>query len=871
MKERFPLFYALFRIRLQGLAVLLMLLAQALYAQDPPPYGTPFSGVPDARDVNMYQVHIRPYSAAGNLQGVISRLDQIKALGTNVIYLMPLYPHGTDARSSQSPYCVKDFKAVGAEYGSLTDLRTLVDGAHSRGMAVMLDFVVNQTSWDHPWITQHPDWYVRVNGVIQQLAEFSDVAALDMNNTTMRAAMIDAMRYWIFAANIDGYRCDFANNAPLPFWTAVINNLRGITSHKLLMFAEGDRIENFQAGFDMNFGDKWFYDALEDVAKGGSVSLFQSVTNTEYTYAGAAQQVVRYTANHDTETRTDGFLPFQLFQNHAGVVVNFVVSAYMRGVPFLTSGQEVDFNQAIPWPYTTVKINWSANPTAAADFTKILTFRTNSTAVRRGTLTTYSNNDVCAFTKVSGTEKVVVLANLRNNGASYVIPAALAGSYVDAYTGAAVTLTAGATQSLSNFQYRVLTNANVPDVPVASVAVSPTSASIKVGLTQQLTATVSPANATNQSVTWASSNTAVATVNSSGLVTGVSTGSATITATTVSGGKTATAAITVTPASSFTVYFYKPASWGTTLRIYYWNTLPAGSIPTVTWPGVSMANAGGGWYSYTFTNVTSTNLIFNDGTNQTADLIRSTTGWYQNNTWYNADPGTPPVTDTYYTIRNRWKNTYLYDAGGSVGYGATAANNNYQWQKVAIDANYFWLKNRGTGEYMHIENQTGSVQCTAVTLEWWSAQWLQDNVDGTYVRLRNHWQTGSIIHVEGQTGSAQYAGAQEGWYSAQWQLIPVSTGGRTAASEMPVYEERSLSAVAVYPNPARGNQLHVQVPELPDAIPAAVLIQDVHGRPVLETRVKRSGVITHDLPGGLYFVKVRTAEAVRVEKVLIER
>src|SRR5687767_11407118 len=159
MKVRFPLFYTPFRAWLRGLAALLMLLSQALHAQDPPQYGTPFSGVPDARDVNIYQVHIRPYSAAGNLSGVISRLDQIRALGTNVIYLMPIYPHGTDARSSQSPYCIKDFKAVGPEYGSLTDLRTLVDGAHARGMAVMLDFVVNQTSWDHPWITQHPDWY----------------------------------------------------------------------------------------------------------------------------------------------------------------------------------------------------------------------------------------------------------------------------------------------------------------------------------------------------------------------------------------------------------------------------------------------------------------------------------------------------------------------------------------------------------------------------------------------------------------------------------------------------------------------------------------------------------------------------------------
>jgi hypothetical protein len=75
----------------------------------------------------------------------------------------------------------------------------------------------------------------------------------------------------------------------------------------------------------------------------------------------------------------------------------------------------------------------------------------------------------------------------------------------------------------------------------------------------------------------------------------------------------------------------------------------------------------------------------------------------------------------------------------------------------------------------------------------------------------------------------------------------------------------------VYPNPAKGNQLFVQVPELPEAAEAAVLIQNAQGRSVLETKVKRSGVITHDLPGGLYFVKVRTVNAVMVEKVVIER
>lgn len=194
---------------------IVLFFSAAVSAQDPAQYGTPFGSVPDTRDVNMYQAHIRPYSAAGNLAGVTARLDAIKALGINVVYLMPVYPHGTDSRSSASPYSIKDFKSVASEYGTLTDMRALVDGAHSRGMAVILDFAVNGTSWDHPWITQHPDWYNQSGGAIQQLASFPDVAGLNFSNTAMRAALVDAMRYWIFAANIDGYRCDFANNPRL--------------------------------------------------------------------------------------------------------------------------------------------------------------------------------------------------------------------------------------------------------------------------------------------------------------------------------------------------------------------------------------------------------------------------------------------------------------------------------------------------------------------------------------------------------------------------------------------------------------------------------------------------------------------------------
>ncbi len=92
------------------------------------------------------------------------------------------------------------------------------------------------------------------------------------------------------------------------------------------------------------------------------------------------------------------------------------------------------------------------------------------------------------------------------------------------------------------------------NVAVSSVSVSPTSATITVNSTQQLTATVAPSNATNKNVSWSSSNTSVATVNSSGLVTGVAAGSATITVTTQDGAKTATSVITVSPPNSGGLY-----------------------------------------------------------------------------------------------------------------------------------------------------------------------------------------------------------------------------------------------------------------------------------------------------------------------------
>ncbi len=108
---------------------------------DPPQYETPFASIPPSEDVVMYEINERAFSSSGTLMGILPRLDSIKALGVNVIWLMPIHPIGA-INTVNSPYCVRNFKEVNPEYDNLENLRTLVREAHNRDMAVILDWVV---------------------------------------------------------------------------------------------------------------------------------------------------------------------------------------------------------------------------------------------------------------------------------------------------------------------------------------------------------------------------------------------------------------------------------------------------------------------------------------------------------------------------------------------------------------------------------------------------------------------------------------------------------------------------------------------------------------------------------------------------------
>jgi len=259
----------------------------------------------------------------------------------------------------------------------------------------------------------------------------------------------------VLTANVDGFRCDYADGPPADFWKQAIDSLRNIPNHKLLFLAEGTRSTNFDAGFDYNFGFRFYENLKRIYKKGKSVKSIDTVNHKEYIHATNGQQMVRYITNHDVNS-SDGS-PIELFGGKKGAMAAFVVVAYMKSVPMIYDGQEVGLPYALVFPFTRSKIDWSLNADVTAEYKKVIAFRNSSEAIRRGELVSYSSDDVCVFTKTIGDKKVLVLSNLRNKTVSYSLPLNLANTkWKDGFTGNKIELST--TVTLNPYQYLVLKN-----------------------------------------------------------------------------------------------------------------------------------------------------------------------------------------------------------------------------------------------------------------------------------------------------------------------------------------------------------------------------------------------------------------------------
>jgi alpha-amylase len=299
-------------------------------------------------------------------------------------------------------------------------------------------------------------------------------------------------------------------------------------------------------------------------------------------------------------------------------------------------------------------MNWSTiNQDVLAHWQKLGQFRRNHLAVGAGNHLKLKDSPY-TFKRTLGNDQVIVVIGASGPTTIAVSSAFPNGTTLrDFYTGNTAVVSGGNVIFTAGSKGIILLETAAPSTS-PTVSISPASGHFTSAFQVTLSATGPNTPVRIYYTTNGSTPTAASTLYSAPFTISAN---ATVTAIAIDAqnqsSTVATNVYTVGPVPTFIVNFKKPANWSTgPVKIYYWNTLPSGSMPTVAWPGVNATlDNTTGWYTFTFSNVTSTNLIFNDNgstTNKTADLTRTTTGWYKDGVWYNTNPeanqpNSPPV------------------------------------------------------------------------------------------------------------------------------------------------------------------------------------------------------------------------------------
>lgn len=197
------------------------------------------------KDALFYEILVRAFAdgngdGIGDLQGLTTHLDHLQDLGVDCLWLLPIYP----SPLRDDGYDVSDFYAVHPDYGTVEDLRTLLDEAHRRGLRVIIDLIPNHTSDEHPWFRAsrdpaHPkhdkyrDWYVwsetdqryrqariifldyessnwtwdPVRGAFYWHRFFHHQPDLNYDNPAVQQEMLNIVRFWL-DQGVDGFRVD---------------------------------------------------------------------------------------------------------------------------------------------------------------------------------------------------------------------------------------------------------------------------------------------------------------------------------------------------------------------------------------------------------------------------------------------------------------------------------------------------------------------------------------------------------------------------------------------------------------------------------------------------------------------------------------
>ena len=291
-----------------------------------------------AYDATIYELNTRQATPEGTFAAAEALLPELKESGVDIIWIMPIQPIGVLERKGTlgSYYAISNYCAFNPEFGTRADFEHFLAKAHELGMKVILDWVANHTAPDSEW-TKNDGWHYRDSlGNLMVQYDWTDISKLNYDNQDMRAAMKQAMNWWMDSIGIDGFRCDVAGEVPTDFWNDAMAEIRAKHPNMFTLAEDEDKAQELtETAFDMYYG--WtLHHLMNGVAQGKKTveDLWDYFAKVDTTIR---QEAIRmnFTSNHD-ENSWNG-TEFERMGDASNLFAAFTY--VVPGMPMIYTGQ----------------------------------------------------------------------------------------------------------------------------------------------------------------------------------------------------------------------------------------------------------------------------------------------------------------------------------------------------------------------------------------------------------------------------------------------------------------------------------------------------------------------------------------------------
>jgi alpha-amylase len=320
----------------------------------------------------------------GDFKGLTAKLDYLKELGVNGLWLMPIMPSDTYHK-----YHVIDFRNIDPDYGTLDDFKKFIDEAHKRDIRVITDFVINHTGNLHPWFIEaqkgkgnpYRDWYVwaKKDSLLERISKLekplesddirkwheskSDSSGevyfgtfnsltpdLNLDNPKVKAEIVDIAKFWLNDIKVDGFRMDAARHVFTDerfkdnhaFWVWFKSEMEKIKPDVYLVgevWSSAEVVAPYLKGLPSLFNFDLGY-AITDVARAGqdTIGLVKRYKDIRDYYQSVTSDYLdaTFVKNHD-QTRLLTELKGDV--NKAKMAASMLLT--MPGTPYLYYGEEI--------------------------------------------------------------------------------------------------------------------------------------------------------------------------------------------------------------------------------------------------------------------------------------------------------------------------------------------------------------------------------------------------------------------------------------------------------------------------------------------------------------------------------------------------